>query len=154
MGITPDAVPFIIGALSLSLPTTTGFFMAWRASHARVHATITPKAMERARVLYGMGVAIFLLSWVSANIAMAIIWALNMTSDPTFPVGKLFALNMLILGFNPVFALLLKYAHVARYEENARDIRLRAGFLAEGNPFLLYVPTRERIKEELEKPGN
>lgn len=133
MGITPDAVPFIIGAFALVLPATMGFFMAWRASHARVHAAITPKAMERARILYGIGWGTFLVSWLSANIALVTIWALNMTDSPTFPLGKLFALNMLTFGFNLVFAYLLKQVHVARHEEYSSHVHMRTWELVVDN---------------------
>lgn len=154
MGITPDAVPFIIGAFTLILPATIGFFMAWRASHARVHAAITPKAMERARILYGIGWGTFLVSWLSANIALVTIWVLNMTGSPTFPFGKLFALNMLTFGFNLVFAYLLKQVHVARYEENARDIRWRAGEQEAGDHPLPSGFVWQYIKAHLETPSN
>lgn len=154
MELTPDAVPFIIGAFTLVLPATMGFFMAWRGSHARVHAAITPKAMERARVLYGIGWAIFLISWLSANIALVTIWVLNMADSPAFPFGKLFALNMLTAGFNPVFAYLLKYAHIARHEENARDIRWRAGEQETGDHHLPSGFAWQHIKAHLETPSN
>lgn len=156
MGITPDAVPFIIGAFTLVLPATMGFFLTWRVSHASVQAAITPKAMERAQVLYGIGVSIFLISWLSANIALVTIWVLNMTNSPTFPFGKLFALNMLTIGFNLVFAYLLKQVHVARHEEYSNHVHMRTWELVvdNGKSSTPSGLTWEKVKKELMTPGN
>lgn len=156
MEITPDAVPFIIGAFTLVLPATMGFFMAWRVSHARVHAAITHKAMERARILYGIGWGTFLVSWLSANIALVTIGALNMTGSPTFPLGKLFALNMLTFGFNLVFAYLLKQVHVARHEEYSNHVHMRTWELVvdNGKSSTPSGLTWEKVKKELMTPGN
>ena len=122
MNIPAEAIPYITAIPSLVLPFAVYRFLTWRLDRYKGRADYSERAFNHALKLYNVGCYIFLASWGATNLTLSTLFAFNIAYNFSFFLWTFATLNTLIVGFNAVLALLLKFKAIHDYELSAPDI--------------------------------
>lgn len=122
MSIPAEAILYLTAVPSLVLPFTVYRFLTWRLDRCKGRADYSERAFNHALKLYNVGCYIFLTSWVTTNATLSTLFAFNIAYNFSFFLWAFAALNTLIVGFNAILALLLKFKAIHDYELSAPDI--------------------------------
>lgn len=122
MSIPAEAIPYLTAIPPLVLPFTAYRFLTWRLDRCKGRTDYNERAFNHALKLYNVGCYIFLTSWATTNATLSTLFAFNIAYDLKSFLWTFGVLNTLIVGFNAVLALLLKFKAIHDYELSAPDI--------------------------------
>lgn len=154
MNIPAEAIPYITAIPSLVLPFTVYRFLMWRLDRYRGRTDYDERSFNRALKLYNVGCYTFLASWATTNTTLLTLFAFNIAYDLKFFLWTFGILNTLIVGFNAILALLLKFKAIYEYELSAPDIsRLKQFQGGCGTTLTENWETASKAEDELKYRG-